>query len=55
VISSDRLEPGKSGQIKATVDTTGKMGRIEKHVSIYSNDPQNPVITVSLSFDIVQK
>jgi hypothetical protein len=55
VISSDHLNPGTSGQIKASVDTTGKNGPLEKHVSVYSNDRSNPVVSLSLIMDVVQK
>jgi hypothetical protein len=55
VISSDHLEPGASGQIQTSVETAGRSGRVEKHVSLYSNDPQSPVITLSISMDVVAK
>jgi hypothetical protein len=55
VISLDHLNPGTSGQIKASVDTTGKKGPLEKHVSVYSNDHSNPVVSLSLIMDIIQK
>jgi hypothetical protein len=44
-----------SGQLKVSVDTTGKAGVLLKHVSIYSNDRVRPVVTVTVSVDIVQK
>ena len=55
MISSDHLGPGNAGQIKASVDTTGRTGRLEKHVSVYSNDGTNPVVTLSLTMEIIQK
>jgi hypothetical protein len=55
VISSNHLDPGAAGQIKADVDTTGKSGHIVKHVSIYSSDRMSPVLTLSLIMDVVQK
>jgi hypothetical protein len=55
VISSDHLEPGAIGQIKTTVDTAGKSGPLEKHVSVYSNDRTNPVVSLSLSMEVIQK
>jgi hypothetical protein len=55
VVSSDRLEPGVVGQVKATVDTTNRRGRLEKHVTVYSNDRTNPALTLSLSMDIIEK
>jgi hypothetical protein len=55
VISSDHLEPGAVGQIKASVDTTGRSGPLIKHISVYSNDRTNPVLSLSVTMDIVQK
>jgi hypothetical protein len=43
------------GQIKASVDTTGRSGPLIKHISIYSNDRTNPVLSLSMTLDIVQK
>ncbi len=55
MVSSDRLAPGTVGHVKATVDTANRHGRLEKHVTVYSNDRTNPVLTLSLSMDIVEK
>jgi hypothetical protein len=55
VISSNHLDPGTTGQIKATVDTTGKAGHIEKHIVVYSNDRIMPAFTLSFSMEVVQK
>jgi hypothetical protein len=55
VISSNRLEPGSVGQIKVSVDTAGKAGHLEKHVSVYSNDRTIPVLTLTLTLDVVKK
>jgi hypothetical protein len=53
VVSSDHLEPGATGQIKATVDTAGRSGRLVKHISVYSNDRTKPVLSLSVSMDVV--
>jgi len=55
VISSDHLEPGALGQIKASVNTTGRRGPLMKHITVYSNDRSNPVLSFSLIMDVVQK
>ncbi len=54
MISSNRLEPGSVGQIKVTVDTAGKVGHLEKHIAVYSNDLTTSVLTLTLTLDIVQ-
>jgi len=53
VISSDHLEPGAVGQVKATVETTNANGPLSKHVSIYSNDRVTPVVTVEIAMNVV--
>jgi Protein of unknown function (DUF1573) len=55
VISSDHLEAGAAGQIKASVDTTGKSGNVEKHITVFSNDSSNPMLSLSLIMEVVQK
>ncbi len=54
MISSDRLEPGTVGKIKTTVGTAGRTGRLEKYVTVRSNDPVTPALTLSVSMEIVQ-
>ena len=41
-ISATRIQPGESAELKVTYDTTDYVGKDEKHVHIYSNDPQVP-------------
>jgi hypothetical protein len=55
VISSNHLEPGSVGQVKVTVDTAGRMGYLEKHVTVYTNDRSMPAITFTLTLEILQK
>ena len=55
MISSDHLAPGDVGQIKASVDTTNRSGPLIKHVTIRSNDRTNPVLSLSVTLDVVQK
>ncbi len=55
MISSDHLEPGASGQIKTTVETGGRSGRLEKYITVHSNDPVEPALTLSLILDVVQQ
>jgi len=37
------------------VDTTGKLGQLEKHISVYSNDRVTPVLSLSVTMNVVQK
>jgi hypothetical protein len=53
VISSDHLEPGAIGRVKATVSTGNNSGPILKHITIYSNDRTTPVLSVEVALDVV--
>jgi len=55
VISSDHLEPGGVGKVKATVDTANRSGYLTKRVTIYSNDRITPVLSVEMTMDVVKK
>ena len=53
VISSDHLDPGIVGRVKATVATANIIGPSLKHISVYSNDRTTPVLTVEVAIDVV--
>jgi hypothetical protein len=54
VVSSDHLKPGAVGWIQATVDTANKSGHMEKQITVYSNDRTNPMVSLSMSLDVVK-
>lgn len=43
-----RLKPGEAGKIDVLIDIRGKTGNVAKTVKVYSNDPKNPVVTLTL-------
>jgi len=47
-ISTNRIKPGESAELKVSYDTTDYVGKDEKHLHIYSNDPQVPDKWISL-------
>ena len=47
-ISATRIQPGESAELKVSYDTTDYVGKDEKHVHIYSNDPQVPDKRINL-------
>ena len=42
------MQPGQTGQIEAVVKTEGALGRIEKHITVRSNDPRQPELSLSV-------
>ena len=47
-ISANRIKPGESAELKVSYDTTDYVGKDEKHLHIYSNDPQVPDKRINL-------
>ena len=51
-ISTTRIQPGESAELKVSYDTTDYLGKDEKHIHIYSNDPQVPDARINLYVEI---
>jgi hypothetical protein len=51
-ISTTRIQPGESAEVKVSYDTTDYVGKDEKHIHIYSNDPQVPDKRINLYVEI---
>ena len=47
-ISTTLIQPGESAELKVSYDTTDYTGKDEKHLHIYSNDPQVPDKRINL-------
>ncbi len=48
MVSSDRLGPGETGEIKAVVQTKGKRGLVTKTVQVRTNDPEHPLTILKM-------
>jgi hypothetical protein len=53
-LSKDVIAPGDSSQLKIIFDSKNMTGKMVKDVQIYSNDPNNPAITVKF-FAVVNR
>jgi len=53
VLSSGTIAPVESGEIKATVATSGKRGRLTKTVRVRSNDPARPIVTLVVTMNVM--
>jgi len=51
-ISTNRIKPGESAELKVFYDTTDYVGKDEKHLHIYSNDPEVPDKRINLYVEI---
>jgi len=50
--SSRVLHPGDGGTITVSLDTSREVGRKTRTITVYSNDPGQPVTTLSLTGDV---
>lgn len=48
------LAPGESSELEAAFDPKGNRGIVRKSIQVTSNDPKNPVVTLTLEADVVQ-
>ncbi len=41
VVKDDSIAPGKEGEIRVQFDPTGRVGKLERQITVMSNDPKN--------------
>ncbi len=49
LVSAETLAPGESGEVEATFDSTRFRGAVTKTITLYTNDPQRPVMKMSIN------
>lgn len=52
LLSADRLAPGEWGELKTTFNSKGFQGQVNKTVSVYSNDPEQPTTRFRLQGEV---
>jgi hypothetical protein len=50
--SSSQIKPGETGSVTATVSLKNYNGRVTKEITVYSNDPQKPRVSLILTADV---
>lgn len=50
-VKPDTLAPGESGEISYTINLDHPMGQVQKHISVYSNDPKTPDVQLTMQLD----
>jgi len=48
LLSAKQIQPGQAGQIEVRVDTEGIASRLTKTVTVTTNDPRQPLVTLTL-------
>ena len=49
LVSAKRVAPEEEGEIRVTFDSTGRLGKSHKKVTVWSNDPDAPKVTLTMS------
>jgi hypothetical protein len=52
LVSSERLKPGESGEVRVTFDSRGRVGPQHKAVTIVSNDPEHPTLRLDVKGEV---
>lgn len=53
--SSPVIQPGKSGEIKITFDSSNFSGKVSKTIFLDTNDPKSPAVTLTLTGAITEE
>ena len=49
LVSAKRVAPEEEGEIRVTFDSTGRLGKTHKTVTVWSNDPDTHKVTLTMS------
>lgn len=55
LLSSKKLQPNESGTLRIELDTEDYQGLLTRVITLYSNDPQQPNQTITLSVNIEKR
>jgi uncharacterized cupredoxin-like copper-binding protein len=55
LISSKKLEPGKNGTLRVELDTKNREGKLNRNITIQSNDPKEPNKLLLIFADIIRE
>lgn len=53
ILNKKTLKPDETGEIKVELDTTGREGTFVRTITVFSNDPENGIINLKVSADVV--
>jgi hypothetical protein len=55
LLSSKKLDPGETGNLRIELDTAGRSGKLTRTVSLLTNDPAQPNQTITITANIEKK
>jgi hypothetical protein len=53
-VKPDVLKPGEKGELVFTVNIRGQRGQLEKHITVPSNDPASPSVSLAIKIEMKQ-
>jgi hypothetical protein len=53
-VKPDVLKPGEKGELVFTVRVAGQRGQLEKHITVPSNDPATPSVSLGIKIEMKQ-
>jgi mono/diheme cytochrome c family protein len=54
-LSTQKVLPGESAELKVTMDTSLKKGFVSKIINVHSNDPQTPILPLTISANVLPR
>jgi len=51
-VSETRVEPGEETIVEAVLDTGGRQGKVERRITVITNDPQNRAIHLAMAANV---
>ena len=54
-LNTKELRPGEEGRMNIELDTTDRIGKMARTITLYSNDPKNPEQTITLFVNILER
>lgn len=55
MMESSVIAPGETGKLRVSFNPSRQRGTVSRSISIYSNDDDNPVVTISIAAEVVPK
>ncbi|GAB4290320.1 MAG: hypothetical protein Kow0098_08830 [Ignavibacteriaceae bacterium] len=55
LVSAETVEPGKEGTLRVELDTTNRLGKMSRTVTVYTNDPKEPYKVLTVYAEVIKE
>lgn len=52
--STEEIKPGDTNYLEARFETTNRLGKFDKSITVYTNSPQNPVFFLGIKGEVIK-